>query len=570
MINDNDKTKEELKRELLDLNNSFSTLKKEYSEQIALLKLSISDISKSEEKFRKAYMTSPDSININRLSDGMFISVNEGFTKIMGYSKEEAVGKTSLELNIWADSADRIKLADEIQNKGKVENFEAIFIKKDGRNVNGLMSASLVDLDGVPHILSVTRDITIRRRTDLQNQIIYEITQGVSATSNLDELLKLIHHSLGKAVYAENCFVALYDQKTGLFSFPYFVDKFDSTPMPTSMGKSCSAYVFRNQKPFLFSQEIFDFLVEKNEVEQVGSFSPSWIGIPLQTPSRVIGVLVLQHYEKENVYSEKDVKFLISIGSQIAVSIERKKAEEEIKLKNLLLQKTNAEKDRFFSILAHDLRGPLSSFVGATQIISDDIQIMNIEEIKDITLRMKTSANNLYNLLENLLEWSRLKRDGLDFVPVRLDVKEKVEACLDVLSESARRKNIETSLTIPEGLLVFADNHMFDTVVRNLVSNAIKFTRTGGKVTVSAKRHSDHSIEVSISDTGIGMPAELKNKLFLIDEKTNRHGTEGEPSTGLGLLLCKEFIDKHNGKIWAESEVGKGSVFSFVLPENLN
>jgi PAS domain S-box-containing protein len=568
-MNYTDKTKEELINDFVELNKSYNALRKKYDDETSLLKLSNSEIKKSEEIFRKAYMTSPDSININRLSDGMFISVNEGFSKIMGYSKEEAIGKTSIELNIWADTLNRITLANEIQKKGKVDSFEAIFRKKDGGNVNGLMSASLVELDGVPHILSVTRDITIRRRTDLQNQIIYEITQGVSATSNLDELLKLIHRSLGKAVYAENCFVALYDQRTGLFNFPYFVDKIDSTPMPTSMLKSCTAYVFRNQKPFLFSQEIFDNLLEKNEVEVVGTFSPSWIGIPLQTPSKVIGVLVLQHYEKENVYSENDVKFLVSIGSQIAVSIERKKAEEEILLKNSQLQKTNAEKDRFFSILAHDLRGPLSSFVGATQIISDEIQTMDIGEIKDITLRMKTSANNLYNLLENLLEWSRLKRDGMDFVPVKLNVKEKVEACIDVLSESARRKGIGTFISIPDHLEVFADNHMFDTVIRNLVSNAIKFTRVGGKVTVKAEQKSDRSIEVKISDSGIGMTPELKNKLFLIDEKTNRHGTEGEPSTGLGLLLCKEFIDKHNGKIWAESEVGKGSVFSFIIPESI-
>ena len=237
-----------------------------------------------------------------------------------------------------------------------------------------------------------------------------------------------MHHSLGKVVYAENCFVALHNQKTGLFSFPYFVDKFDTAPMPTAMGKSCSAYVFRTVKPFLFNREIFDQLKEQNEVELVGSPSPSWIGIPLQTPSKVIGVLVLQHYEKENVYSESDVKFLISIGSQIAMAIERKKAEEEIKLKNELLQAINAEKDKFFSIIAHDLRGPLSAFVGATQILTEEIQSMTLDDIRDITISMKTSATNIYSLLENLLEWSRLRRGGMDFVPEKLNLKEKIRS----------------------------------------------------------------------------------------------------------------------------------------------
>jgi K+-sensing histidine kinase KdpD len=308
------------------------------------------------------------------------------------------------------------------------------------------------------------------------------------------------------------------------------------------MGKSCTAYVFRNKKPFLFNQKIFDRLVENNEVELVGSFSPSWIGIPLQTPSKMIGVLVLQHYEKENVYSESEVKFLVSIGSQIALSIERKKSEEEIKLKNELLQVTNSEKDKFFSIIAHDLRSPLSAFVAVTEILTEEIQTMDIDEIKEITLNMKTSATNIYTMLENLLEWSRLRRDGLEFVPVKLNLKEKIEACIDVLSEYARKKKIETKISVSDKLEVYADNHMFDTVIRNLVSNAIKFTHVGGNVSVSADYKSDHSILVKISDSGIGISPQLKSKLFQLSEKTNRNGTEGEASTGLGLLLCKEFI----------------------------
>jgi PAS domain S-box-containing protein len=244
-----------------------------------------------------------------------------------------------------------------------------------------------------------------------------------------------------------------------------------------------------------------------------------------------------------------------------------KLAEEEIRLKNELLQALNAEKDKFFSIIAHDLRSPLSAFVAATQILAEDIQTMNMEEIKDITVNMKTSASNIYILLENLLEWSRLRRGGMDFVPEKLNLKEKIEACIDVLSESARKKRIGLIFSVPDELVAFIDNHMFDAVIRNLVSNAIKFTPAGGKVNVTAGYNNEHSIEVIISDSGIGMTPELKNKLFMISEKTNRNGTEGELSTGLGLLLCKEFIEKHGGKIWVESEVGKGSVFSFTIPE---
>jgi PAS domain S-box-containing protein len=940
-MDNNEKTKDELIKQLDDLQKAFNSLKAFNEKEISELRETVADTQKSEEKFRKAYMTSPDSININRLEDGLYVSVNDGFTKIMGYPEEETVGKTSIEMNIWVNPVERQYLVDELRTKGEVKNLEATFLAKNGTIITGLIAATIIDLEGVPHILSVIRDIsaskkaeealtrekylmeaimnnlpdhvyfkdlesrflrinkdhahsfgltdpslavgktdfdffteeharqayedeqtiirtgkpirkeekltrenrpdtwsstiklplldnkgdivgtfgissditekkkseeqlfllanalksinecvsitdmndkvlflneafnltygyiendlkeesisiirslnnppeivseilpatllggwqgellnrkkdgtefpvllstsvvrnnlgqpvaligvanditesrktkealkqseerfravaqsandaivtadnkgnvlgwnrgaekafgyaeqevlgkplsliipedylqqhingmksvedggkknvigktvelhglkkngivfplelslsewetsdgtfytgiirdiTNRKRTELENQVIYEITEGVSTTSNLDELLELMHKSLGKVVYAENCFVALYDPETKLFSFPYFVDKLDEKPLPTSMGKSCSAFVFRKGKPLLLTSELFDYLNEQMEVELVGSPSPSWIGLPLQTPSKIIGVLVLQHYEKADIYSENDLKFLVSISGQIAVSIERKKAEEEIKLKNELLLAINAEKDKFFSIIAHDLRGPMSSFVAATQILTEAVQSMTLDEIRDITLTMKESATNIYGLLENLLEWSRLKRGIMEFAPEKMDVRARIVSGMEVVTDAALKKEIEISIDVPDNMEIVADSHMFEAVIRNLVSNAVKFTPKGGKIHILAGATGKNAIEIRVSDSGIGMNTELRNKLFLLNEKTSRKGTEGEPSSGLGLLLCKEFIEQHNGKIWVESEVGKGSTFCFTI-----
>ena len=690
-MNNKKETESDIKAKLSDLQNEYNSMKELYLNEISGLKLTLEELRRNEEKYRIAYMTSPDSININRMSDGMYVSVNEGFTRILGYTEADCKDKTSLEMNIWANPDDRTRMVEEIKAKGEIKDFEARFLSKNGDILTGSFSATIIDLEGVSHILSVvrdittqkraeealakeqflinalmnnlsdhvyfkdnesrfirnnkahalsfglkdpeeligksdfdffteqaarqayedeqmiiktgqpimkeekltrkdrsdawfsaikmplwnqegqiigtfgiSRDITLRKRSEFENYALFEITRGITSTNNLDELLKLIHHSLSKVVYAENCFIALYDKKSETFSFPYFVDKFDVTPAPTSLAKSCSAYVYRTVKPLLLTQQKFDKLVESGEVELIGSNSPSWVGIPLQTLSKVIGVLVLQHYENENVYSENDVRFLSSIGSQIAIAIDRKKTEEEIKLKNELLQAINAEKDKFFSIIAHDLRGPLSAFVAATQIITEEIQNMSMDEIKEITESMKVSATNIYSLLENLLEWSRLKRGGIDFLPVKLNLKEKIVECVNVLSESARKKGINVEVNISDEIDVFADSHMLEAVIRNLVSNAIKFTTSGGLVYVSAG-YTDRTVEIKIKDSGIGMPTELKNRLFQINEKTSRPGTEGELSTGLGLLLCKEFVEKNNGKIWAESEPGIGSTFYFTL-----
>ncbi len=244
---------------------------------------------------------------------------------------------------------------------------------------------------------------------------------------------------------------------------------------------------------------------------------------------------------------------------------ERKLGQEEIIHKNALLQTMNAEKDKFFSIIAHDLRGPLSSFVSATQLLTDEIKSLSIEEIMKIASSMRTSATNIYSLLENLLEWSRLRQDGLEFVPEKLNLSERIFLCTGILSESAGKKDIAINISVPEELEIFADKHMFDTILRNLGSNAIKFSPGGSKILFSAKSAGNDTIEIKVTDSGIGMSPELMGKLFMLNQQTNRKGTNGEPSTGLGLLLCKEFVEKNGGVISVESEPDKGSVFSFTI-----
>jgi PAS domain S-box-containing protein len=237
-----------------------------------------------------------------------------------------------------------------------------------------------------------------------------------------------------------------------------------------------------------------------------------------------------------------------------------------IKRAEIELMELNAAKDKFFSILAHDLRSPLSSFVGLTDALFEDFSTMEKGEAMDIIKSMKISATNIYRLLENLLEWSKMMRNRLDFAPGKFNLKNRIIASTDILSENAGKKKIEMKINIPDDIEVFVDSHMFDGIIRNLVSNAIKFTPVGGRITLTTDFGNDQFIKISISDSGIGIPPEMKSNLFILNENTNRAGTEGEPSTGLGLLLCKEFVEKHGGKIWVESEVDNGSTFYFTIP----
>ncbi|HAQ18875.1 MAG TPA: hypothetical protein DCR40_06520, partial [Prolixibacteraceae bacterium] len=216
---------------------------------------------------------------------------------------------------------------------------------------------------------------------------------------------------------------------------------------------------------------------------------------------------------------------------------ERKLAEQEIKLKNEELQKLNAEKDKFFSIIAHDLRSPFSSFLGLTEIMAEELSSLTMAQIQELAISMKNSANNLYRLLNNLLEWSQIQKGEIPFKPEFVQLNGLVDESIEMVLESAKTKEIEIVNYIPAGLEVFADNNMLHTMIRNLVSNAVKFTPKGGTVIVSAKPTDNKNVEITIQDTGIGMNQEMVGNLFRIDVNTNRKGTEGEPSTGLGLLL---------------------------------
>jgi len=258
------------------------------------------------------------------------------------------------------------------------------------------------------------------------------------------------------------------------------------------------------------------------------------------------------------------------ITTHLTIQFQKKELEELNKTKDKLLKELgdlNATKDKFFSIIAHDLRSPFNGLIGASDLLIQSFEGLEKEIIIDLIRSMNIASRNAFNLLNNLLEWSRSQTGRIEWDPNITDISIIIRENRLLLKHNAEEKNISLVSEIQDNTFVYADEYMINTVIRNLITNALKYSRNGEEVRISSKDTGDF-LEISVSDKGIGIKPENIGKLFRIDIHHTTKGTANEQGTGLGLILCKEFVEKHNGKIWVESELGKGATFRFTLPKS--
>lgn len=245
---------------------------------------------------------------------------------------------------------------------------------------------------------------------------------------------------------------------------------------------------------------------------------------------------------------------------------ERKATEQTLQVSQKELRTANAAKDKFFSIIAHDLKNPFNGIIGLSTILLEEYDRFSAEKQKELLLNIKSSASNTFRLLQNLLDWSQTQTGKIAFEPRQFEIGPVIAEIIELVRPTAENKNIRLEMALSEGLIVLADMNMFGTVIRNLLQNGIKFTKPGGWVGIETCRVGS-MVEISIKDTGVGISPETLNKLFMINASVASCGTAGEEGTGLGLILCHEFIEKNNGQIRVESSPGMGSTFVVAFPE---
>jgi signal transduction histidine kinase/DNA-binding NarL/FixJ family response regulator len=356
--------------------------------------------------------------------------------------------------------------------------------------------------------------------------------------------------------------------------------------------------------------EIFDGIIEKDkctELERMLGITKVY-AIAFFTHKNFYGGLIIF---SQQILGDDEIKMIETLSSQTSLSINRRLIEKELRLSELLykkltkelehrvmertadlnsanekmqqeltdriqaqealkkseeqLKELNATKDKFFNIVAHDLKNPFTSLLGSSELLFRNIDQMDYEKIKTLASILNDSAKNGYTILQNLLDWSRSQTGLLKFNPECINLKDLVDENITNLQLFAANKNIDLHSNIKEDIIIFADKNMINTILRNLLSNSAKFTNRGGKVVVSAVIDPTEVI-LSVKDTGTGISKENIDKLFRIDVKFSMPGTDKEQGTGLGLKLSKEFVEKQGGKIWVESVVNKGSEFKFSIP----
>jgi signal transduction histidine kinase len=293
-------------------------------------------------------------------------------------------------------------------------------------------------------------------------------------------------------------------------------------------------------------------------------------------PVIFVSAIYSDEYHHRKGYDAGAVDFLSKplvpeiLLSKIKVFIELYQQRQALQKANLTLTQLNADKDKFFSIIAHDLRGPFNALLGNAQLLAASPEYVKPDEFREMSQSIYRSAKAVYQLLDSLLIWAQLQQvGGMQCLPEPIELKSLTEETLAVFEQTAAQKEIVLSSTIPANYWVQADRLMLETIIRNLVGNALKFTPRGGRVTVTGKNGLEGQagwVKMSVQDTGVGMSQANIDRLFRLDSNHSTPGTEKEKGSGLGLIICQEMVERNGGQIWVKSEVGQGTAVEFTVP----
>lgn len=525
-MNDLDKSKQELLTELTELRSAYQTLKS--SHDISERKRLEEVLAISEEQYRSLYSNMIEGSALHTLIfdkegvpvDYRIVEVNPAYESQLGIKRADVVNKSSKEA-YGVENPPYFEIYSRVALTGQPEILETYFEPLDKH------FSIRVYCPYKGSFATIFENITERKKAEIENEKTHQLLKDTQL--------------IGKIGGWE---MDLDTQKLKWTEEMYIIHEVDESFIPD--------VELRDQFYTPESLIAIDLAV-REALQNLTTYEVDLEIITAKGNHRFVKTMGKVDLDNRRIYG-----FFQDITDR--KQAELKLLESERKLKEL-----NATKDKFFSIIAHDLKSPFNGILGFSEMLKNEVRNLDNDSIEKYTDIIHSTALQAYGLLENLLEWSKTQQNGLSFEPRKLLLRNVVSDEMAGLKLNADQKDISLLNEIEEDILLTADEKMLRTVVRNLISNALKFTPKGGLVRVNARLEQDH-VEVTFTDSGVGMNTETLEKLFKIESSFSTRGTENERGTGLGLLLCKEFVEKHGGKIGGFSEKGKGSTFKFTIP----
>lgn len=543
------------------------------------------DITKRK-KFEEALIESEQTISMlfekiplaifNHDLDGKLLNVNDIAAQYTGYSKEELLNMSVSDIdhssltrndceNIWKEL-----------NFGGQRQFLSTHYRKDGTNYPVIISATAIKYKNEPVIYGVVQDITELKKAE---QFLKENVQRLKSLVNIfqkqvENKRDLLDYTLEEAIKLTNSkigYIYFYDfdkEQFVLYSWSKNVKNEclmqDKKTVYNLSETGIWGEAVRQRKPILIN----DFEAEnqyKKGYPKGHAHLDKFLTIPIFDNNNIVAVIGVAN--KKNDYNETDILHLDILMNNTWKILQKLENETLILKQNKELQKLTTDQNRFMQILSHDLRSPFNSLLGFSKLLYNNIENYDIQKIKKQVGYINEISKNIYNLLDDLLLWSKSQAGKLVFSPEFFGIKNLCREVIEGININAKQKQIEIKCLINDEITIYADIKMIKTVLRNIISNAVKFTNEKGTIKIVAENN-QNNLKISILDNGIGISEEDINKLWDKSIPYTTKGTNNEAGTGLGLLLCKEFIEKHSGKIWVESSQGKGSNFIFTIPQN--
>jgi signal transduction histidine kinase len=502
-----------------------------------------------------------------------FIFITPSIEKLTGYNIEEInkIGFKTLivkQVDMLSSSHSFIEAG---SNLNLIENVINYQIETKNGKLKWLEECSIIitdEFDNKIKRIGYLRETSEQVNEQKIKQVILEILEAANSEKNLSELFKFIHSSIQKLMKADNFYIAYYNRDSDLLTFPYFVDEVDTDSSSKKLGKGLTEYVLRTGKSALVDLKKDEELRRQGKIELVGPQSPIWLGVPLKIMSKTIGVMVLQDYSDPNTYGPSEQQILDVISFPISRAIERKILDEEREEMIVKLKELNTSKDRLFSLISHDLRTPFNSLLGFAEILRTEFENLTHKDIREYINIINDSSKTLYEMTNNLLNYSKLQLHKYDYVPQKVHLNEIINDVVESFNYRITKKDILVKSVFKDEYYIQADEEMIRVVFENVISNSIKYSNRNSLIKIFAEEvtneESTTTIQVSVSDDGIGI-SEEKQKIIFSRDMISTLGTSKEPGTGLGLLIAQKFVELNKGKLEIISTEGEGTTVVLAL-----